>query len=273
MAEYKVGLQDLSIILDLDLSKRHDQFVLWCFEHIQCYEGEVVWVLLRTLKPGDIAVDVGANIGFHTVLMAKLVGPTGKVFAIEPMAEQRKRLEVNLAKNELSNVEIIPYPAWSTAEEVTFWIDSDDESSSCLWDPGLWFENAKSRANPSPHKTVSVTLDDVCAGAVPKLIKIDTEGAEMAVLQGAVKTLRRCVPYVVVELNPFGLGQFKEDTEHFREFMAWKGYDLFFLHGNGMLPTFVPRKVVVEYERQWTVKNALFSTSDAVAQAWPKAGE
>src|SRR4051812_40379471 len=67
-----------------------------CLRNGICYESELAWVMLRMLKPGDIAIDVGANIGFFTMLMAKLVGPTGHVIALEPGELAREYLMKNI---------------------------------------------------------------------------------------------------------------------------------------------------------------------------------
>ena len=83
---YQIAALDKSITfqLDLDLNDQNDK---WIIDHMQSgcmYEPEVLWVMLRALKPGDIVIDIGANVGFFSVIMAKLVGQDGAVVAFEP---------------------------------------------------------------------------------------------------------------------------------------------------------------------------------------------
>src|SRR5580765_7707639 len=69
--------------------------------------AEIAWVLAR-LEPGDVFVDVGANIGVFTVMAAKRVGPTGRVIAFEPSPSVIRYLEENVRLNELTNVTVCP---------------------------------------------------------------------------------------------------------------------------------------------------------------------
>lgn len=259
--------------MELDSDFAHDRFLLQHHQRNACYEPEVARVLMRTLKPGDAAVDVGANVGFFTLMMAALVGPTGDVTAFEPIASTVKRLNSNLELNARSNVEIVEAPVWSKQEEVSFYVNSDDAAGSSLWDPGLWPHNSMSRASPMASKQFATTLDLETA-KYPKVIKIDAEGAEQHILAGAECVLKHgAPPYVIVELNPFGMEQLKCTTEALRSLMRSHNYDMFFLHGDDRMPTLVPPATKVLYHNGIVVKNAMFSTLDAVAKAWPEAVE
>jgi len=121
---------------------------------------------------------VGANVGFFTLLASRLVGPTGHVVAIEPLARNLSALERTLLINDVRNVQVCPYALAETSGEEHF---DEGASPSCahLSDRG--------------GKTVRVaTLDDVLSDlgiGAPRLVKIDVEGAESRVLQGATRTL------------------------------------------------------------------------------------
>ena len=73
------------------------------------YEEEVVPLMESLIRPGDTVVDVGANIGCHTLRMSRLVGPMGKVLAFEPDPQNLKLLRENLGKNNCTNVDVFPF--------------------------------------------------------------------------------------------------------------------------------------------------------------------
>src|SRR5882672_828132 len=101
------------VVFTLDLDENNPRDLI--LEHLRrgvCYEAEIAWTMIRALRPGDTAIDVGANVGFFTVLMAKLVGPTGKVYAYEPGQDTLVGLRANIAANNLENVEVIEQPVW-----------------------------------------------------------------------------------------------------------------------------------------------------------------
>ena len=260
----------------LEPGGRPDQFLLDHFNAKQCYEAEVMWAMIHILKEGDTAIDVGANIGFFTLAMSRLVGPSGKIVAYEPGENNLEHLKQHIEMNALTNVEVIEKPVWCREEEVTFFINRDDRSSNALCDPGNFPTNEKSRANPFTVKMQAAILDNAPVRFnVVKLIKIDTEGAEKKVLEGAMLLLSHPVPYIICELNPFGLPQFGDSVEGLREFMRGFGYDTFFLHPTDLMPALVPRHSKIKFHKDPTfgvevVSNVMFSTLDNVAKAWPE---
>ena len=279
MPEVRVAMEahgrKVDFFLDLDPLIQPDSFLLEHFKRGICYEPETAWILFRVLREGDTAIDVGANIGFFTMFMSRLVGETGKVIACEPGSNNLPTLRNHVSKNAAFNVEIIDKPVWSCVEPVTFYLNSDARSSNALFDPGNWWENYKSRENPQPVQMVSTTLDEltVTSGDRPvRLIKIDTEGAEQRILEGAANLLeKQHPPYIVAELNPHGLIQSGCDGETFREMMRSFGYDMFFIHPDDHLPSLVFDAVKVKFVNGVVITNALFSTMEHVAAAWPEA--
>lgn len=256
--------------LELNPDMQPDAFLLEHFQKQVCYEAENAWVMFHVLDPGDRAIDVGANIGFFTLMMSRLVGDTGHVVACEPGFNNLPTLRHHLELNKASNVSIVEKPIWCREEKVTFYINSDTRSSNALYDPGNWADNFRSRANPMPLQLDATTIDAIAEGPI-KLIKIDTEGAEQRVLEGASKLLeQQHPPYVLAELNPHGLAQAGCDSETLRSFMRGYGYSLFFIHPHDLLPSLVPDKTKVIYREKFIVANGLFSTLDHVAARWPE---
>lgn len=236
------------------------------------YEPEIVQVLLRALRPGDLCVDVGANVGYFTAIMSQLVGEKGTVIAVEPEEKLLPTLKRTAWLNGTHNVTIVEQPLWHSECEVEFWHSKDSMGAGALWNPGLWWENPRTREKPSSTRMQATTLDKLVGDREVRLIKIDCEGAEYNILNAATSVLFR-QSYIIVELNRFGSEQLGASVVQLRTYMSNYGYDLFLLHENGALPTLVPLKTEIAHYGGYAVMNALFSTREAVADLWPTTPE
>jgi FkbM family methyltransferase len=178
---------------DVDLSSKLE-WQLWAFGGYEQHFAELFGYLVR---PGDRCVDVGANVGVHTVRLARLVGADGEVIAIEPDPDVVQRANRNIALNGLANVRVISAAASECAGETR------------LFRPSPWDTN-RARASLLHHPYLTgaqttvrvVTVDDVCAGVPVALIKVDVEGHEPAVVRGAAGTIARHAPSIVFEFAP-----------------------------------------------------------------------
>jgi FkbM family methyltransferase len=191
------------------------------------YEPEVAVVLMRVLQDGDGFVDVGANVGFFTVLAAQLVGETGRVYAFEPEQENFGRLAQNISLNDLSNVVTYQSAVGDQVGTAELFINSDNDGGHALWNPGAHSFNKVSREKVIKQNVEMVTLDSVLAGAtVPvKLIKIDAEGYEQHVLHGALELItRHRVPFVLAEVNRLALQQAGASERALFQLMRHLGY-------------------------------------------------
>ena len=254
---------------DLDRSRPTEGVILSYLEGGRLYEPEIADVFNRAIQPGDTVFDVGANVGIFTILAARLVGPAGCVVGFEPAADNLERFAANLALNDLKNVIVVDQPASDRIGPVTFYLNSDNDGGHSLWDPGKHPMHPRSRANFRPIVMTTTTIDTEVARlslAPPRLIKIDTEGAEHLVLAGATELLREYeIPYIIAELNEIALTQMGSSQAELRGFMAGLGYDTFVLYQDGSLPKLVPRGTRIE--SNWII-NLLFSTADDVAALW-----
>lgn len=259
------------LVLDLDAASPNEATVLRFLQGGLPYEPDVSGALLRILRPGDTFVDVGANLGYFSVLAGHLVTETGRVISVEPDPRNLDRLCPNLYLNGLTHATVVRAAAGSVPGEARFFLNQDDSGGSALWDPGLFPGNDRSIASRTEITVPVRTLDDVLrdsGAAPPRLIKIDTEGAEHNVLQGALGTLRYgSVPYVIAELHPFGLNQLGSSQAALRGFMAEFGYETFALYFNDELPKFIPRGTRLDSD---AFVNLLFCTQTALAEAWPE---
>lgn len=152
------------------------------------------------LRPGDVFVDVGANIGLFTLLGAAVVGPNGKVFALEPTTETYQRLVHNVCSNQLNNVACVQAALSDREEERMLTISIEGYSGrNSLGRPTAGSRFAQEKIQCYRWDTF-VTQHDLM-GRV-NLMKIDIEGWEFTMLQGAQATLRRGdAPDLLVEFG------------------------------------------------------------------------
>ena len=161
------------------------------------WEPEVTGVITSTVKPGMTVIDIGAHVGYYSLLLAKCVGPTGRVFSFEPLHENLALLRKNVQLNNLTNVHSFCDALFSRAGELSLSVPDESPDSgdgSLIHDRG------------SKHVPVqAITLDSFCASAniQPDILKMDVEGAEYDVLLGAQETIRRCRPKLLIELHHF----------------------------------------------------------------------
>ena len=174
------------------------EWVLWVYGE---YEPDTEAIIRRYLRPGDVAIDVGANIGIHTLPMAEAVGPQGVVLAVEPLPSVRERLERNLALNRATNVRVIAQAA------------SDREGSAQLYPPRADAANLGQASlarlshldAAAPIEVSLVTLDAIVRAQGldrVRLIKIDVEGHDREVMAGAIALIDRYQPVLIFEFSP-----------------------------------------------------------------------
>lgn len=234
-------------------------------------EPDVAKALRKILRPGDAFVDVGANVGMHTVLAAELVGIAGLVVAIEP--GENALPDLRKACEDLVQVRIVPQPLWSKAKEITFHLCADGSGGNAVWDPGKFPSNHATRAAPHKTKLAATTLDIECEkrSLSPRLIKIDTEGAEERVLRGATRLLfEHKPPFIIAEFHPFGLRELGCSEATLRAFMAKAGYATFHLFADGSRPYRLRDDEPIRTPGGFIV-NLLFSTEDMVNALWTEA--
>ncbi len=265
------GANPRSMKLDLDANLSNEKTILNFVTKGQYYEPEISQLLLRVLRDGDTAIDVGANVGFFTILAASLVGPSGRVVSFEPDPANRARLNNTYAINGYQHCTLVENPVSDKPGPVEFFINSDDSGGNALWDPAQFPGNVKSQAQKKVMQVQATTLDDEIARlklATPKLIKVDTEGADQRVLEGARKLLSKAaVPFVVSELHEFGLAKMNCTQESFRGYMEGLGYSTFTLYYSGTMPKFVPPATKI---RSRYIANVLYSTPEQIAKYWPE---
>jgi FkbM family methyltransferase len=157
-------------------------------------------VLRKYLRPGMTVYDIGANIGFFSLLAARLVGPAGRVTAFEADPEIAVRLRENVARNQDAPISVEEKAVWSSSNPL-FFARADAEMSP---DRGLGhvIDDEAQRSAPGTIRVEAVSVDEyVRQSAAPDFIKCDVEGAEVEVFRGAEQLLKERQPLILCEMH------------------------------------------------------------------------
>lgn len=170
---------------DLFIGRSLELYGEWC-------ESELL-LLAKYIRPSDMVLDVGANIGTHTIAFAGMVGKTGGIHAFEPQPSLFHLLCGNVALNCLGNVHVHRKAVGSIDGEIKL---PDPPPPHTPYNYG-----AMSLSMPGGRQKAKVIPLDALGLASCRLIKIDVEGMEAEVLEGAKKTVERFQPILFVENN------------------------------------------------------------------------
>ncbi len=173
------------------------------------FESDKQTVFEMIVKPGDTVYDIGANVGFYTLLASELAGPSGCVYAFEPLPRNVEFLNQHLTLNGAKNTKVLEVAVSDTNGQASF-DDSPNNSMGQL-------------SNSGKRKVKTVTIDRLLSeGTIlpPGCMKIDVEGAEMLVLSGAKSVLKTYRPHIFLATH--GLHVHKEACE----FLKSLGYQL-----------------------------------------------
>ena len=166
------------------------------------YERQHQRLLVRLLQPGDVFFDAGAHVGFYTLLASRQVGATGRVVAFEPNPRNLAFLRRHVALNRATNVTIVEAAVSSDVGFVQFDLSGDSAMGHVTQDDG-------------GLRVASLSLDAWVAenGILPTVMKIDVEGHEPPVLEGADMTLSQGRPKVVLSVAPDSLDRCRRILE------------------------------------------------------------
>jgi FkbM family methyltransferase len=191
---------------DLDLGEMIDVGLF-----LQQYERDVVAVVERVTEPGWTVLDIGANIGAHTLRLSRLVGTTGRVFAFEPMDYAFSKLSRNLLLNEAGNTRAFKLAL------------SDHNAAACPVD----FRSSWATSGERRRETSSVDLRKLDDWFLEHrlsrldLIKLDVDGHEWQVLKGGLMSIERYRPILLIEA---GAWHFASRETNPLELLASLGY-------------------------------------------------
>jgi len=186
------------------------------------FEEGLTRAIIEKLRPGDSFVDIGAHVGYYTILAALLVGAEGHVVSFEPTPRTRTELSANTAG--LDNVRVVPLAAWDATERLTLQDFGWRQSSFNSVVAARVSDNRRSES----IEVEAVAVDDWLEthSIVPAFIKIDAESAEQRVLRGLRRTIEQHHPILSLEIGDYNLPGVPSSVELIRSVVE-QGYDAF----------------------------------------------
>ena len=158
-------------------------------------------VLSNFIKEGDYVIDVGAFIGTHSRAFSSLVGPKGKVLVFEPNPIILPFLRTNIEKSTYKNIELYPYALGNKKGKARLYIKNNQNlGSASLQNKNYETFKQYNDMEPTELEVNIITLDELNLNKVD-FIKIDAEGFELYVLEGAKKTIEKFKPIIFSEIN------------------------------------------------------------------------
>jgi FkbM family methyltransferase len=202
-------------LVSRDVVRLHPRFLVLKPE---AFEPELTRLMAERVRPGATVLDIGAHVGLHTLMFSRRAGTSGRVLAIEPSPVTAALLMQHLAWNGCNNVEVFEAAVGHEEREVVFAYRADPTdmgacANSLAYDIGGKKTNVK-----------MTTIDRICTGRNPDLIKMDIEGAELLALRGAQQTLTRAAPLLVVSIHPEAMRALGTTPAELVTFLSGFGY-------------------------------------------------
>jgi FkbM family methyltransferase len=183
-------LQGFKMRLDL-----HSEKDYW----LGTYEPDLQAAAVEFVRKGMVIYDVGANIGYISLMMARLCTPGGKVFSFEALPANLRRLRDNIALNQMgASIQVIPGAVVDTSRPVRFLAHSSTSMGKALGSAG------RAEKYDQEITVAGMALDDFVykgKNPAPDLIKMDIEGGEVLAIQGLQNLLKKTRPMLLVELH------------------------------------------------------------------------
>ena len=212
--------------------KRHYARVL---RRAELSEEPDLAVVMQLVRPGDRAIDLGANVGFYTLFLSRAVGADGLVCAVEPVPPTHELLAYNARKLGLHNVRLLQCAASGEEGTVTMQIPHFEWGGENLYQARI--VGGDGRAGQRSFTVPARTLDSMAEGlgSPVAFVKCDVEGHELACLRSAPRLLERERPAWLIEVssNPDDAGS---DARALFELLAARGYRAFRWDGARLVP-------------------------------------
>ncbi|MBS4048021.1 MAG: FkbM family methyltransferase [Alphaproteobacteria bacterium] len=175
---------------------------------------------IETCRNRTCVLDIGAHIGLVTLPASKVIGAGGRIYAFEPSTANLRYLRRHIENNDIRNAEVI-----------ACLVGAEDKESVSFFEQ-RWVSGMNGLAVKREHDKFietsrpQISIDRFCIerGLSPDLVKIDVEGAEYGVLQGAAATLRRCQPPIFLSVHPTQLRMLGSDVEALQQLIHDLGY-------------------------------------------------
>ncbi len=209
------------------------------------YEPKHVKLLRKTVKPGDYVVDIGAHIGYYTLILANLVGPKGKVYSFEPNPENFKILKKNVEANGYNNVVLEQKAVSNKKGKIKLYLSEINTGDSRIHK----VSNDKSFRHRE-FNVDSVSLDSYFKNIKGiNFFKMDIQGAEPLALEGMKNFLKSKNLKFTMEFSPENLHSFGFKPEKILNTLSKEGYTLVDLDKQRLLSPNQFKNLVRHYEK------------------------
>jgi len=206
------------------------------------YEPLLTKYICNHIKTGDTIVDIGANIGYYTVIFAELTGISGKVYAFEPDPENFLILVKNAQHNKLSNVIMIEKAVSDINDFIRLYLNEENRGDNRIYD---------SNDGRKSIKITAVKLDDFFINKENQIdfIKIDIQGAEYSALLGMKNLIRNSKSMTLVtEFWPYGLKKAGFEPSAYLDLLLSFGFNIMVTNESlGILIDFDKERILYEY--------------------------
>ncbi len=206
---------------NLKIKLHIDEWIQQQIYFLDAFDERGIRFLKNHLKPGDVFLDIGANIGCYTLAASQIVTQTGKVYAFEAISGVFEKLTFNANINKLQNVVLENKAIYSKEDTLTFYVSARENMGM-----SSIFRHDTESGQTEMVKAISID-QYVREKNIEKIdiIKIDIEGAEMYALQGMTETLQNMKPLVMMELSDDVLPNTEFSKHDVISFMANMGYE------------------------------------------------
>jgi FkbM family methyltransferase len=195
-----------------------NNFIDQCIIKYSCFEKDSTLTTKKILKSGDVVLDIGANIGYYTVFMSKIIGKDGKVLCFEPTKYYRDVLKKNVQVNKIENCEIFDYGISDKNFKQKIYIGGSTATMH-------WVGKDK----PIEEEEIYLKSLDEVDLSLTKLdfIKIDVDGHEPAVLKGAMNTINKYKPIILLEMSHLHYLKYGVNAFEFYDFLRDNFFNIY----------------------------------------------
>jgi FkbM family methyltransferase len=187
------------------------------------YEPDQTEIVKKVVRSGDIVIDVGAHVGYYTLLFAQIVGNKGKVYAFEPDPKNFQLLKKNVEVNEFQNVVLEQKAVSNKNGETQLFIDKENRAENRIYD-------ARMNDTNESIQIKSIRLDDYFQDLEEEInfIKIDAEGSESGIFYGMDSIIKKNPNLkIITEYFPFLIKKFGLEPKKFIHILLDLGFQLY----------------------------------------------
>lgn len=189
-----------------------------------------LYYLKHLVNPGDVVIDIGANVGYYSVMLSQRCGLSGKVYSVEPVPLFAGIFSSNMQRFALPNYELLPFALGSSEQEITM----TTPVVNGVFRHGLTHIASADEATNAYQYKVKMKIPDQLFSNLSRLdfVKCDVEGYEAILLPSFIKTISKFKPTLQIEIGT------SENRDAILELLQPIGYKIYQLHENSLVEGF-----------------------------------